>query len=224
MNPEQAGQSPASGRYPHAAAPPGLLGAVGGMIGSAVSSAAQMPLALLETGQQLAQAATQGLSAWRHGCQWDRPAATDLAAASDVSHGTGGPGGPTRAARQPAGATNTTPVGPRPRPRRQPTTPPQGAPQPWPPLPSARARSRWECRWECSHRRRLPTLAGKWPPTRDRRSGRAAHRTVDRSDHARPARQSPTDQRRGPVTGFDDLDDREGPATASPNSRRPSPN
>ena len=131
MNPEQAGQSPASGRYPHAAALPGLLGAVGGMIGSAVSSAAQMPLALLQTGQQLAQAATQGLSGLAtSAANGIEPAATDFGAASDVSHGTGVPGGPTESrATTPAGATDTTPVAPSTSSAPPPvTTPPQGAP------------------------------------------------------------------------------------------------
>ena len=107
-SPEQAGQF--SAQLP--AMVPGFVGAVGGLIGGAVAAAVQVPQALMQTGQQLAQAATQGLSGLAtSAANGIDPAATEFdaehpAASSNI------PGASEIGATTAAGATDMSPVSP----------------------------------------------------------------------------------------------------------------
>lgn len=88
---------------------PGLLGAVGGMVGGAISAATQLPQALAQTGQQLAQAATGVTSLGMSPAHELNPATTGLEVGQQ---GTDPPGGPGDGPTTPAGATAVTPVTP----------------------------------------------------------------------------------------------------------------
>lgn len=90
---------------------PGLLGAVGGMVGGAMAAAAQLPQALLQTGHQLAQVATQSLSGLGvSSAPHETGSATKPLGAE--SPGSGSLAGPGSGATSPAGSTEATPVSP----------------------------------------------------------------------------------------------------------------
>lgn len=90
---------------------PGLLGAVGGLVGGAITAAAQLPQALMQTGQQLAQAATQGLSGLgTSSASGIGSATTGLDTAAPAADAAGAPA--ETGATSPAGAADTTPVAP----------------------------------------------------------------------------------------------------------------
>lgn len=101
------------GQAPQPGMVPGLLGAVGGMAGGVLAAAMQVPQALMQSGQQLVQAAAQGLSGL----------STSTSEAGGIASATTGFGThpdtagvstvPTDSgATTPAGATDTTPVSP----------------------------------------------------------------------------------------------------------------
>lgn len=86
---------------------PGMLGAIGGMIGGAVSAAAQIPQALMQTGQQLATAATQGLSGLAASAAGGTGSAPTGFGRPAVPHAGGAPGGATTSA---AGIADAAPL------------------------------------------------------------------------------------------------------------------